>query len=77
MEGKLTGEESVYAVLVNICRLIVYFLLESLGPLTKINSEMCTFGTLKLVWLRTITTYRHLQIISFLLNIWDLILLNK
>ena len=28
------------------------FLLESLTPLTKINSEMCTFGTLKLVWLR-------------------------
>ena len=25
MKGKLTGEGSVYAVLVNICRLIVYF----------------------------------------------------
>ena len=51
MEGKLTGEGSVYAVLVNICCLIVYFLLESLAPLMKINSEMCAFVTLKLVWL--------------------------
>ena len=50
MVRKLAGAGSVYALLVIICHLTVYILLQSLTPL-KTNSEMCTFGTLVLVWL--------------------------
>ena len=51
VEESLAGVGSVYALLVNTCHSSVTFTLE-FSVLTKINSEMYTFGTLKLVWLR-------------------------